>query len=342
MIYIFDPDLTGYHELSHAETLQMTEYYNDIGTFTLTLPVDAYNIAHVVNGAVVYRRDTGQSFVVERVEHDTANNRITANGYTANRLLNRRVFYTSAAVQTLSTDLYPAISENLRSLAHVTVSSVAPSVSETTDAVLYGTEICDTVIELLEALDVGHRMRFDTATRKHVFEIYKGQDLTSGSQAVVFSEEHGTAQDLVIENDETTLKNYVYVQGELTGGTTILETVGDSAAEDLRELWLDSKLKQDKNETEAAFRLRLQAKGTEELAKRIRRLNFSVVPRADAFGSAYKLGDMVSCVSKRFGVKFHARIKCAKYTLDAGGEKIEIVLGDPQLDVIGEMKLWQK
>ena len=48
---------------------------------------------------------------------------------------------------------------------------------------------------------------------------------------------------------------------------------------------------------------------------------------------------MVSCVSQRFGVELKSRITSVKYTLDISGEKINLILGEPILTALGEVKL---
>ena len=57
------------------------------------------------------------------------------------------------------------------------------------------------------------------------------------------------------------------------------------------------------------------------------------------YGTTYKLGDVVSCVSQRFGVELKSRITSVKYTLDVSGEKINLILGEPILTALGEVKL---
>ena len=76
-----------------------------------------------------------------------------------------------------------------------------------------------------------------------------------------------------------------------------------------------------------------------ELGKRIRRQSFSVSIDASELGVMYNLGDIVSCVSIRFGVSFNARITGVKYTLDNRKTKTEIILGEPILTALGELKL---
>ena len=55
------------------------------------------------------------------------------------------------------------------------------------------------------------------------------------------------------------------------------------------------------------------------------------------------MGDRVRCVSKRFGVQFTAIINGIKRTIQAQSETVSIVLGEPEITVLGEMKLsWRK
>ena len=79
--------------------------------------------------------------------------------------------------------------------------------------------------------------------------------------------------------------------------------------------------------------------GLEEMAKLISRHTFSVSIDTKEYGTTYKLGDVVSCVSQRFGVELKSRITSVKYTLDIGGEKINLILGEPILTALGEVKL---
>lgn len=341
MLVAYAPDLSGYHEI-RAESLQTEELYNGIGKFTLVVPPTDYNIAHIKHRSVLYRTDTGTSLIVSRLAPDTSQSRITINGYTSNELLNKRTFATAATIATVEVDLYAAIAANLRGLPDVQIATVA-GLTEAYAAVLYGGQITDTVIPILDAVGLGHRMRFDTRAKKHIFEIYKGVDRTTGATAAVFSDEQGTARDLKIEDDESTFKNVCYVTAVLADDTPIVEVVGDAVGADRFELWAEARgLKQETGETEAAFRVRLADYGLAQLAKYIRRTSFSVRVDDGRYGTAYNMGDIVTCVSKRFGMQFSAVIKGVKRTIDRKSETVNLVLGDPILTVLGEIKLWQR
>ena len=206
---------------------------------------------------------------------------------------------------------------------------------------LYGGQILDEIMPILETAKIGNRMRWDSDRRVHVFELYKGRDLTEGIHAVVFSEEYKTAKDLVIANDDSVFKNVIYVPGTLKDDaeTEIIVEVGTATGDDRFEKWLDRSFRQDKDETESQFRERLKQIGFEEMAKLVRRNTFSVSIDTQEYGTTYKLGDIVSCVSQRFGVELKSRITSVKYTLDISGEKINLILGEPILTALGEVKL---
>jgi hypothetical protein len=194
---------------------------------------------------------------------------------------------------------------------------------------------------ILETAKIGNRMRWDADRRVHVFELYKGRDLTEGIRAVVFSEEYKTAKDLIVANDDSIFKNVVYVAGTLNDDkeTEIVVEVGTATEDGRFEKWLNRSFRQDKEETKYQFRERLKQIGLEEIAKLVSRHTFSVSIDTKEYGNAYRLGDVVSCVSQRFGVELKSRITSVKYTLDISGEKINLILGEPILTALGEVKL---
>ena len=341
MLVAFNPTLTGYHEI-RANSYQTEEWYNDVGKFTLIVPPTNYNIQHLVKGAILYRNKINQAMVVTRVSPDTSQDRISINGYTTNWLLNKRTISSPVSISTVESGIYAAINLNLRDLPHVETGSLQ-ALSEAHSAILFGGQMLDEFMPILKAVELGQRMRFDTKTRKHIFEIYKGTDLTSGSHAVIFSDEQGTARDLKIEDDESLFKNVIYVLGTLTDGSTIVQTVGTATGADRYEYWHDSRLKQESSESLAVFQVRLEAAGAAEIAKRVRSLGFSVRVDPGEYGVKYRMGDRVRCVSKRFGVQFTAIIQGVKRTIQAQSETVSIVLGEPEITVIGEMKLaWRR
>lgn len=335
---IYPEDFHTRYEIRHAISVIMTIYYNDIGKLILVAPINDYNITALKIGNLLYDTDRDVTYYIVDTKTDTTNNRITANGYTANWLLNKRVIASEYHLASIETGAYQLVSDNLRGLTRIRISEPT-GMLDTTDVILKGGFLLDEIMPYLEEKGIGHTMDWDADNLTHVFRLYKGRDLTEGIHAVVFSEEQGTAKDLVINDDDSTLKNVAYVVGSLSNDTEFVEVVGTATGDERREVWFDTAVRQESEESVAECKARAVAYATMELGKRIRRKSFSVTIDPEDLGRYYTLGDIVSCVSVRFGVSFNARITGIKYTLDNNKARTEIILGDPILTALGELKL---
>lgn len=338
---LYTPDYSNRYEITHAISVQMSKYYNEVGKLILVVPVNDYNIAALKNNSILYDTQKKLTYIIKNVKIDTPQNRITANGYTTNHFLESRVVASSVAVRNVESGVYSAVNENLRGMPKVATAS-AKGLTEKAEITLYGGTVLEQIMPVLANADLGHDMVWNHRTEQHVFEVYKGNDLTTGIHAVVFSDEQGTARDLVINDDASTFKNVAYVVSTYKSGDTekeLVEIVGDAVGDDRHEQWFEVSLTAEEGETEEQFRTRMRTHGAMELGKLVRRQSFNVVIDQTELGVLYNIGDLVSCVSQRFGVKFDARISGMKYKKDAHGETTEVVLGEPKLTAIGEVKL---
>lgn len=343
-IEIYPPDFSTRRQLTHAISVQMSVHYNDIGKLQLVAPVNDYNIATLKEGAVLYDTVRDTTYIIVNTKHDTTQNRITANGYTTNWLLNKRVIAAKKTVTTIETGVYALITENLRGLTRINVAKTTglteqyqPGDDE--DSTVYGGQLLDGIMDILDTGELGHRMSWDGSSLKYTFEVYKGVDRTSGIHAVAFVEEQGTCSDLVISEDVSTFKNVAYVKYKLADDTEPVTVVGDATADDRFERWFDTSVSQEDEETAADTKKKATSFGNMELGKYIKRSSFDVTIDPSELGTRYDLGDVVSCVSVRFGISFKARITGVKYKLDKTGEKTEITLGSPILNALEEAKL---
>lgn len=335
---IYPSDFSTRYELTHAISVQMSVYYNDIGKLSIVAPVNDYNIKALQVGNMLFDTERGVTYFIVNVKHDTDKNLVSVNGYTANWMLNKRCIASEYHLTTLESGVYAIVNANMRNMSRI-ATAAATGLAEATDAILYGGQLLDEIMPYLEEAGLGQKMVWDAETLSHTFKIYKGADLTAGIHAVVFSEEQGTAQELVINDDDSTLKNFAYATGTLKDDVAFVETVGTATGDTLREVWLNTNVIQEDEESAENCKARVRAYATMELGKRIRRKSFSVAIDSADLGVAYNLGDIVSCVSVRFGVSFNARITGVKYKMDENSTSTEIILGDPILTALGELRL---
>lgn len=335
---IYPADFSTRYEIKHAISIIMSIYYNEIGKMILVAPVNDYNIQALKVGAMLYDTTRDVTFFIVNVQTDTTTNRITANGYTANWILNKRCIASAYHMTDIESGVYDIVNANLRGMSRLKTAEVT-GMTESTDKIFKGGLVLDEIIPFLEEKGLGNRMTWDPDTLTHEFKVYQGKDLTAGIHAIVFSEEQGSAKDLIINDDDSTFKNVAYVTGMLKDESEFVEEIGTASGDDRREIWFNTAVLQEQDESVADCKARAVAYGQMELGKRIRRQTFSVTIDPDDLGKYYNIGDIVSCVSVRFGVSFNARIKGIKYKLDKRETSTEIILGEPILTALGAMKL---
>ena len=347
-IEVYPSDFSTRYEITHAISIQMSHYYNDTGKIQLVVAVNDYNITALQKGNIVYDTKRGITYRLVNVRKDTIENRITANGYTAEYLLNKRTVASKKQITTIETGVYGIINDNLRNLTRISTAAVKgltekwqPDDPETeeNESEVYGGQVLDVITPILEYGSLGRRMNWDATNLAWQFEIYKGTDRTSGIHAIVFSEEQGTCSQLVINEDDSTFKNFAYCLYELSDDTEQVVTIGTATGDNRNEVWFSTGVHQEDGETAQKTKERAISYGQLELGKYINRQSFSVVVDASELGVLYDIGDIVSCSSVRFGTRFNARITGATYKMDARGEQTSIHLGDPILTALGELKL---
>lgn len=346
---VYPSDFSTRYELSHAISIQMSLYYNDIGKIQIVVAANDYNIAALKKNYIIYDTTRNATYIIVNVKCDTVENKITVNGYTAEHLLSKRVVAAKKQIKNIEAGVYGIINDNLRDLTRITTATLKglpevfqpddPETQDTDESVIFGDSVIEAITPVLEYGELGRKMNWDPSTLSWEFEIYKGNDLTTGIHAVTFAEEQGTCSQLVINEDASTFKNVAYVTYKKRDNTEMLTSVGTATGDDRYELWLDSSVTQEDGESATAARKRAVEFAQLELGKYINRQSFSVVVDASELGILYNIGDIVSCSSVRFGVRFAARITGVTYTLDITGEQTAVQLGDPILTAIGEMKL---
>jgi len=345
-IEVYTADLTNRHEVTHAISIQMSEYYNAVGKMQMVLPIDDYNIAAFEVGGIVFNVDKNVTYTIENIKYDTKLNRMNVNGYTCNWLLNKRVVRNSVTLDnsaSAQSKINAMVTSNLRYLPNITVNAAAPTVTDTVDYVTEKKQLLDEVINALELGELGHRLDWDYENLQHKFKVYKGKDLTTGIHAIVFSEEQGTAQNLIISDDMSDFKNFAYIDGKLyksdasADDQIITLSVGTAQGKNRFEYYVQGEQSQKKEETLSEFEFRMRGEASSVLAKKIRKQNFQVDIDSTDYLNLYNLGDLVTCSSERFGLAFNARITGVKYTLDVTGAKTALVLGEPTLISLGEV-----
>lgn len=355
MIYVFNRSLSSRRMLLKVESLSWVEKYCGIGTFTVVAGDTEENASVIRKGNILHFHQ--YDGIIESVT--ISDGKITANGYSLAYLLSYRAPYNDTEIVNVESGLYSLYTANRRGLDVEVATS--KGLSGTAKVAVSGGNIAEWVEEACKQAGLGFRVTLNVRTKKKVFEIYKGKDLTgiNNPKAVHFSTATNTLSGLTIEDDGSQFCNVAIVRGKDLQGAFVLQVVGDTSGPERRELFVDATgdaqrdeqvLYDDEGnetgtipaETLSAYKERLKSIGMEALQERLNKLNFTVAVSAEDYGTRYNLGDTVLCNSVKHGLKLSAIVSEVQYTIDRQRENITVVLGEPKLTIKEMVRVWQR
>lgn len=356
MIYVFSRDMKIRRMLLTVQSLSWKEQYNGIGTFSLVAQDTEENAAMLQRENIVHFED--YDGIIKDVS--ISGNTITANGYGLAQLLNQRTAYNDVVITSAESGAYSLVSSNLRNLD---ILLAEPRGFEETCNVTVenGGKIGEWVEEICSQAGLGFRVKLDERTFSKIFEIYKGNDLTSPDDplSVAFSTARNNLAGLEIEDDGSEFANVAVVRGVNLQDALVLVIVGTAEGAERHEIFVDATSDPQKDEetefndegeeittrpaeTDEEYRARLTAKGQEELQAHLACTNFVLTVQPEEYGKRYKLGDLVTCYSEKHGLYFIARISEVKYVKDTKKDTLELTLGEPKISLKRMVRLWQK
>ena len=371
---VYSADFAERTTLYSAVSVSSTEFYNGLGKITVVAAGLERNRASLKTKNVIYDVSSGMTYIIVNVRYDASNDRITANGYSANWLLSRRAaaklvkmppgFKIGPIVDNVETDIYSVVTDNFclsvlwptykADGSSADLSRLDPRISVAATKNLgihivparrYSTYsgdsfpcVLDIVLDCLDAVNLGHRMNFNPAAHTWEFEIYQGQDKRS---VAAFVEEHGTLGGVSFEFDASTFRNVAVVPmfyasaGTRPSATPPATIRYFGAGEGADRYETILPMQTEGSDESGYFEERVKKLAFEELSKCLSRQTFTVSGIDTAdLGKKFALGDLIKCVSNRLGIEFDARITCIRRTFDSRLETVALVLGDPVLTVL--------
>ncbi|CAI6023672.1 hypothetical protein PAECIP112173_00352 [Paenibacillus sp. JJ-100] len=179
--------------------------------------------------------------------------------------------------------------------------------------------------EIAEWCDIGWFVSLDYSSRKWVFEVLEGRNLTAGQTTrppVIFSHEFDNIESQSFIDSDQQYKNIGYAGGKGEYEDRLIQMVGSGTGLDRREVFLDCSGAEDATE--------LVDMGNQKLAEQKRLLTFDgkiLDTRSFVFEQDWDLGDIVTVQNKKWGLTLDSRITEVKEIYEPVS-KIEISLGD--------------
>lgn len=358
-LYVYSSEMELQGIVEKIASLIWTRRYWSCGEFKLLVPFTEEHSRMLVKNNIIMKRgddEAAQIRYVSITKNSQGLEEIEVQGkfliaWIGKRIIKKQII-TNDTTQNI---LYRIVRENVTNPADTARKipdvSIATDDEDTESGVIDYTSEQYTNAQLAaetaaKAAKLGIRMRTDARTGTHVFSVYEGRDLTAGNTAgnapCIFSQEFDNIVEQEYTNSVENLKTTAFVGGEEKEGVArkVAEVGGSAAGLAREEVFINAtdivqEYEDDDGEqvtlTDAEYLALLSARGAEELEQYAETLSFGSKINTFAnliYRTDYDLGDRVTCVNKRWGIRIDVRITEIAETYQNNVEEIDITFGE--------------
>ena len=358
-LYVYSSEMELQGIVEKIASLIWTRRYWSCGEFKLLVPFTEEHSRMLVKNNIIMKRGDDEAAQIRYV-HITKNSQgleeIEVQGKFLIAWIGKRIIKKQIITKdTTQNILYRIVRENVTNPADTARKipdvSIATDDEDTESGVIDYTSEQYTNAQLAaetaaKAAKLGIRMRTDARTGAHVFSVYEGRDLTAGNTAgnapCIFSQEFDNIVEQEYTNSAENLKTTAFVGGEEKEGVArkVAEVGGSAAGLAREEVFINATdIVQEYEDddgtqvslTDTEYLALLSARGAEELEQYAETLSFgskintfaNLIHRTD-----YDLGDRVTCVNTRWGIRIDVRITEIAETYQNNVEEIDITFGE--------------
>ena len=357
-LYIFDEELNFIGINDNFTSLIWRRKYFKGGDFELNCSLTNENLTLLARGNIIYKKNDTECAVIETrtLKQDTEGKEIIViKGKFLTSYLNRRIIWgtnifnttSEIAMRTLVSNNCISPSDNTRIIPNLILGTLN-NFTDTVDYQVSYANLCEELENLSNISNLGHRINLDIPNKKLIFDIYKGLD-RSVNQSVnarcIFSKEF----DNILEQDYTdslnNYKNLCLIGGIGEGTARKLVTVGNSVGLERFEVFNDQKSLSNEVDSvamsDADYNLLLTGKGNEILAetKEIQTFDSKINLNSNQkYRVDFDLGDIVTVLSKDWGITIDSRITEIEEVYEPGGKQINVTFGNNIPTLIDKIK----
>lgn len=358
-LYVYSSEMELQGIVEKIASLIWTRRYWSCGEFKLLVPFTEEHSRMLVKNNIIMKRgddEAAQIRYVSITKNSQGLEEIEVQGKFLIAWIGKRIIKKQIITKdTTQNILYRIVRENVTNPADTARKipdvSIATDDEDTESGVIDYTSEQYTNAQLAaetaaKAAKLGIRMRTDARTGAHVFSVYEGRDLTAGNTAgnapCIFSQEFDNIVEQEYTNSVENLKTTAFVGGEEKEGVArkVAEVGGSAAGLAREEVFINATdIVQEYEDddgtqvslTDTEYLALLSARGAEELEQYAETLSFGSKINTFAnliYRTDYDLGDRVTCVNKRWGIRIDVRITEIAETYQNNVEEIDITFGE--------------
>jgi len=346
-LYIYNKSLALQNVMDTYGSLRWVRRYSECGEFELHCPFTAENVVLLAQDNVIRKNDSDEVGYIEyrNIKKDEeGKENLIIKGKLGEGYLNRRIIWgTEILNTTYELAMRTLVDKNCinptdaNRIVETLILGDLGNFSGNVNFQVSYQNLLKTIEAICLEAELGSRVRFDKSLKKLKFEIFQGLDRTSG-QAVnpqcIFSKEFDNILDQEYTDSTMDHKNVALVGGIGEDADRRLVTVGSGTGLDRFEAFNDQKglsnMVNNVAMTEAEYNALLASKGNETLTdtKKVQtfengiNLNSNLRYRTD-----FDLGDIVTCLSRKWGIAIDSRINEIEEVYEESGMEVNIVFG---------------
>lgn len=365
-VNVYDTSLTPLGVVEEIRSFMWIRRYWACGEFKLLVPFTPRHAALLIKNRIIMKRggaEAAQIRFVDIKKNAQGTEEIEVQGkmlawWLDKRIVRNQVIATDNTQNILSRLLTENVTDpadNSRRIAQLSVAAVADLGSGTIE---YASEPFISVLlaceDAAKAAKLGFKVITDVREKNHSFVIYKGRELTADQTAnppCIFSQEFDNILEQEYTNSIEHLKSVAFVGGEeKQGETREIVQVGAAAGLERDEIFINATditqiyknaAGEEITMTLAQYRDLLTGRGASELEQYAETLNFSSKINTHSnlkYIEDFDLGDRVTCVNKRWGIKINVRITEITEIYQEGKADIDITFGESLPTIIDQIR----
>lgn len=341
-LYIYNKERELAGVVESFEYLRWTRRYARCGAFEMKAIATPENLSLLRTGSHLWKSDDEEIGVIEQVELEQADREtVTVSGRFATSFLARRIVW---GTETLSGDLSACVAQLMnhhlispgdpsRHMAGIVFSS--PVMGTHVNTQVSYKNLMDTVTGLCEASDRGIKTVFSPGSGLLTVTLYTGV----ASQAV-FSHEYENLTEQSYTHSDSGYANTALIGGEGEGGSRVMAAITGDTGEARREVFVDAKdLRQEDFGTGYQDALLYRGQSKLSTLSMLSAFDAEVNPHGNLrYKTDFDLGQVVTVLSRKWGVTLTTRITEVTETYDEGGLSLGLVFGKGALTLIDKLK----
>ncbi len=353
-LYVFNKELAFQGLIDVFDSFIWRRRYSRCGDFELHLPITAGNLTLLIKGNIIYKKDDREAgyIVYRKLTEDTEGREmLSVTGRFITGYLGRRIIWgtenyngtNEAAMRNMINNNCISPADHHRKIELLELGELNGFTQPANFQVSY-TNLLSTIEDKAEVSELGIRTLLDVQNKKIKFEIYEGLNRTAGQSLnpqAIFSKEFENILEQEYTDSMSSYRNIALVAGEGEGAERALTTVGSGIGTDRFELFVDARDLQQGDMSNGDYISQLQQRGNEKLSEnsKIQTLSSKVNVLSNlTYKTDFDLGDLVTCVSKKWGITIDTRITEVEEVYEAEGKQINITFGNDIPTLIEKIK----